>query len=290
MKTFEFRGLPIRYVREGAGEPVVFLHNGGTSHAIWKDVLPRIARRREVFALDLLGFGASAKPEQGYSLDDYEAMLAAFVDSVVRAPLSLVGNCMGSAISLRVAMSRPREVRALVLINPLTEATFLGGSMGTLLRMRKAAPGLMRPVQRGISGLRLPELFAKESLRFQVGEEGRRRGVHEMDDLCACAASDSHMKSLVAVFDDLVSYGVIDRFVPDEAFPPICTIWGLENRVLSPEAGRRLNATLRPRREHWLAGCGHLLMLEKPDEVGAIIEDALDAFVTGKAATSGQRA
>lgn len=279
MKTFHFRGLPIRYLQSGSGEPVVFLHNGGTSHAIWKDVLPRIARKHEVFALDLLGYGASAKPGTGYLLRDYEAMLAEFVDSEVRAPLSLVGNCMGSAISLKFAINRPKDVRALVLINPLTEATFLAGWLGTMLRMRKNAPALMRPLQDGLSRLRLPDLIAKQSLLFQLGKEGRARGVHEIDDLCACASSEGQLKSLLSVFDDLPSYGGIDSFAPDESFPPICTIWGLENRVLSAKAGRRLNATLKPRREEWLSGCGHLPMLEKPDEVSAIIEEALGAFL-----------
>lgn len=278
MKTFDFRGLPIRYVREGSGEPVVFLHNGGTSHAIWKEVLPRIAREHEVFALDLLGYGASAKPGTGYLLRNYEVMLADFVDSQVRAPVSLVGNCMGSAISLMFAMRRPQDVRALVLINPLTEATFLAGWLGTMLRMRKTAPALMRPLQDGLSRLRLPDFMAKQSLLFQLGKEGRARGVHEMDDLCACASSEGQLQSLLEVFDDLESYGSLDAFVPDEGFPPICTIWGLENRVLSPKAGRRLNAKLKPRREAWLSGCGHLPMLEKPAEVGAIIEEALGAF------------
>ena len=37
--------------------------------------------------------------------------------------------------------------------------------------------------------------------------------------------------------------------------------------MLSPKAGCRLNATLRPERQEWLPGCGHLLMLEQPDAV-----------------------
>lgn len=281
MQGFDFRGWPVRYVKRGSGEPVVFLHNGGTSHAIWRDVIPRIAERYEAYALDLLGFGASAKPDSGYALSDYEAMLAEFVDSEIGAPVALVGNCMGSAISMRFAMSRPESVRALLLINPLTEATFLEGWLGPMLRLKKSAPGIATPIQKGLSRMRLPSLVAQQTLRFQLGKAGRARKVPSMamDDLFACASSESHMKSLLSVFDDLPSYGSIDTWVRGDGFPPICTIWGLENRVLSPAAGRRLNETLRPEREEWLAGCGHLPMLEEPDLVAGIIEETLERFL-----------
>lgn len=275
METFDFRGLPIRYVREGSGEAVVFLHNGGTSHAIWRDVLPRIAKNNEVFALDLLGYGASAKPGTGYSLSDYEAMLAAFVDEVIAAPIALVGNCMGSAISMKFALGRPEQVRALVLINPLTDATFSAGWLGSLLAMQKRAPHIAGKAFEQIGRMRLPSWLGPRTLSFQLGKEGRARGVQNTDELCACASSSGQLRSLLGVLEDLGNYAFLDRLEPSDDLPPITTIWGLENRVLSPEAGRRLNAKLRPVREEWLEGCGHLPMLEKPSEVASIIEEAL---------------
>ena len=63
------------------GEPVVMLHNGGSSHAIWADVATRLAGKYEIFALDLLGFGNSAKPGRATPLDNYVAMLEEFVNS-----------------------------------------------------------------------------------------------------------------------------------------------------------------------------------------------------------------
>ena len=41
MSTFRFRGHDVYYRREGSGPPMVFLHNGGTSHRIWEPLLER---------------------------------------------------------------------------------------------------------------------------------------------------------------------------------------------------------------------------------------------------------
>jgi pimeloyl-ACP methyl ester carboxylesterase len=276
MEEFAFRGLPVKYAHEGAGAPVILLHNGGASHTIWRDVIPNLAASHEVFALDLPGFGASAKPGSGYTLGNYVEMIGDLVDLHGLKPVSLVGNCMGSAMSLAFADDRPADVRALVLVNPLTDATFTGGWLGPLLRARKLAPGLSRLTYSALGPLRLPDWVGVLSLRFQLGKQGVSRGLQKTEELCECYSSPGQMRSLLGVLDDLVNYAVLDRMSPGDGFPPICTIWGLQNRILSPDAGRRLNVTLRPRRQEWLPGCGHLVMLEQPDEVARIIREFIE--------------
>lgn len=283
MKTFDYQGQPIRYVREGKGEPLVFIHNGGTSHTIWRDVIPHFTDRYEVFAPDLPGFGASAKPEAGYKLEDYVRVLEAFVDAHRLGPVRLVGNCMGSAMSLAFAMRRPHDVHSLVLVNPLTDATFSAGWIGPALWLRKKAPGPAHVITGVLENVRLPHLLSEHSLAFQFGSIGRKKKLHLTPELCACFTGEGQMPSLMGVFDDLVAYASLDQFRPGPGFPPICTIWGVENRVLSAKAGRKLNETLQPVRQEWLEGCGHLVMMEKPDVVSAIIDDFLS---TKKAAVA----
>lgn len=275
METFVHQGVDIKFVRRGHGDPVIFLHNGGTSHAIWKDVVPQLADAHEAFAFDLLGYGASDKPGDGYTLDAYVATLAAFIKHHGLRSVTLVGNCMGSAISMAYAMQQPANVRALVLINPLTSATFTAGWLGSTLRLRRWAPGLSHGLYGLIGRFKLNRWLAVESLRMQFGTTGRARKLYTSEDLCACFTGPGQLPSLLGALDDLVNYAFLDTFEPPAGYPPICTIWGLENRILSADAGRRLNVTLRPAREEWLAGTGHLLMLEKPDDVTRIIREFL---------------
>ena len=270
METFEYENLAIRYVRAGSGKPVVLLHNGGTSHAIWDDVTP-LLDGFEVFALDLLGFGASSKPERGYELDVHVGILGAFIDKLSLAPVCLVGNCMGSATSLAFAMQRPGDVRAMVLINTLTTATFRKGLYGPMFGLPRRTPGLVSVMSKIALGTRL----GKFGVRSQIGRHGLERRIHEREELCACYAGASQSRALLGVLSDIPSYAVLDRFEPPPDFPPICTIWGLENRVLRAEEGRTLVKTLRPARQEWLEGCGHLPMLERPERVAAILREFL---------------
>lgn len=275
LKTFNFRGQPIRYEHTGKGSPVILLHNGGTSHAIWREIAPHLADGYELFAFDLLGYGASAKPGRGYDHESYVDFLAEFIEQNRLAPVNMIGNCMGSAMSLGLAIRRPEDVRALVLMNPLTEATFLGGILGMTLRLRRRAPGFSRAVYRLLGRIRVPAMFTSMVLGFQIGPEGKSRKVHRDAELRGCFSSRGQMRSLLGVLDDLVNYDYLDRYVPDQRFPPLCTIWGQQNRILSPQAGRILNGNLKPLRQEWLEGCGHLLMLEQPERVAAIVRQFL---------------
>lgn len=277
MQHLPFRDWTIAYRRMGIGPSVLFLHNGGTSHRIWLDVMETLADRFDVIAIDLLGYGESSKPGESYTMDVYVDLVRTVLDTLDIRDVALVGNCMGSAISLHFARQYPDRVRQLVLINPLTEATFSGGWLAGVLKARQLAPSLVGGVYRAISGIRLPRWTAGSTLEFQVGRRGRKRGVHKDASLQQLHTSDGQLRSLLAVLADIDAYAALDQPGFSTGLPPIYSIWGESNRILSAKVGQRLNGTLQPRSAHSLPDCGHLVMMEAPQEVAALIA----SFLTG---------
>ena len=269
METFEHEGFRVRYVRTGSGEPVVCLHDGGAPHAIWGELAAPLAPDYEVFALDLFGDGA-AEPGTGSAFERAVATLGAFVQARGLAPVRLVGNGIGSAVALGLASRRPHDVAALVLVNPLTAATLAAGRLGPWLRLHRRAPRLAR-------ALHARRFTARRALRFQLGSAARARRLHDDPELLASCAGPGWMASLLGALDERARYEALDRLAPGPEFPPLCTIWGLDDRVLAPRAGRALNQRLRPQREEWLEGCGHLPMRERPERVAATVR----AFFAG---------
>ncbi len=117
-----WHGLPIRYQTAGHhGTPIVLIHGFGASSDHWRKNLPDLAATNRVYAIDLLGFGQSAKPTPGepfdYGFPTWGAQLAAFCQEVVGGAAVLVGNSIGCVVALQTAVSHPTLVHGVVMLN-----------------------------------------------------------------------------------------------------------------------------------------------------------------------------
>lgn len=276
MERIQLDDVSVAYERHGAGPSVLFIHNGGTSRRIWRDQCNSMSARYDTIAIDLPGFGDSPLPLEKLQFSRYVEIVEGLIESLDVIPLSIVGNCMGANIAAAVASKHPRWVSAVVLINPLTEATFSAGQLGPLHKLERWAPRTSAALRRISRAVVLPGVAAKVALRFQVGPKGAASGIARDPELIACNRRGEQLPALIDVLDDMDAYGQLDREGPDAGLP-ICTIWGAQNRVLSAKAGVRLNDVLGPDRSEVFEGCGHLVMLEDPQAVTQIIEE----FLTG---------
>ena len=102
---------------------MVLIHGFGACLGHWRHNIPFLCRHCNVYAIDLLGFGASAKPPSKLAGEEYPAegvrycidlwaeQIAAFVDEVVISPRSaqpriihLIGNSIGGVVALNTAL------------------------------------------------------------------------------------------------------------------------------------------------------------------------------------------
>ena len=116
-QNVEIDGLPIRYLSAGEGPPLVLLHGAGDNALDWRLVMPTLAATHRVYAPDLPGSPDSARPAADSSPTFFERFVVKFVDSLGIGSATYIGNSLGGLIALRLALSEPARVAALVLVD-----------------------------------------------------------------------------------------------------------------------------------------------------------------------------
>jgi pimeloyl-ACP methyl ester carboxylesterase len=117
-KTWNWRGYNIIYTVKGTGQSVLLIHGFGASIGHWRKNIDEIAAGGyRVYALDLLGFGASTKAPIDYGMELWAEMVADFADTHIQEPAFLVGNSIGGLITLTTLANRPDLCAGAILIN-----------------------------------------------------------------------------------------------------------------------------------------------------------------------------
>ena len=120
-KYWQWQGNSIYYVCAGekqSHKPALLLvHGFGASTDHWRKNIAQLKEKFQVWAIDLLGFGRSAKPNQEYSGNIWREQLHDFITEIVKQPTVLAGNSLGGYASLCVAAAYPQSVTGLILLN-----------------------------------------------------------------------------------------------------------------------------------------------------------------------------
>src|ERR687893_1092957 len=94
-------GLDIYYETAGSGRPLVMLHALPFDHNLWLYQVARFSSHFTTIAMDLRGWGRSAKPVSPFSLEDMgDDILGILSDLNITEPVVLLGCSIGSKISL----------------------------------------------------------------------------------------------------------------------------------------------------------------------------------------------
>lgn len=118
LQTWSWQGHDICHTSVGSGPPLVLVHGFGASIGHWRRNASAWADAGyQVFVLDLLGFGSSAKPPLEYSLELWEALLRDYWHEHVGEPAVFIGNSIGALLSLMMVARSPELTRGAVLLN-----------------------------------------------------------------------------------------------------------------------------------------------------------------------------
>ncbi len=128
MHSTALLGSHLAHTESGQGKPVVFLHGNPTSSHLWRNVIPHVADQARCIAPDLIGMGASGKPDIDYRFADHARYLDAWFDALDIDDVVLVGHDWGGALAMDWAARHPERVRGLVLLEtflrPMTWAEY----------------------------------------------------------------------------------------------------------------------------------------------------------------------
>lgn len=303
-RHWHWRGQPVSYVVcPGAPVPsparpeahaVVLIHGFGACKEHWRHTIAALATHYTVFALDLLGFGASGKPRavlQGepdepgscrYSIDLWAEQVVAFITSEVNMPVSLIGNSIGGVVALRTAqrleeLSRPAEHVVLVDCAQRSMDDKLLSAQPPLRRFgRPVLKQLIR--QRWLTAFLFRQLSQPGVIRKVLGAAypSAANVDDQLVDILARPTrdpgADEAFRGFVNLFNDLLAPDLLDTL-----HTPVHMIWGEKDPWEPVSEARRWQRFACVRSLTVLPDLGHCPHDEAPERVNPVLLKALGA-------------
>jgi pimeloyl-ACP methyl ester carboxylesterase len=266
-------GVDLQYLEAGSGPPLLLLHGHEQSATSWRWVIPVLARTHRVLAMSLPGHGESSPAVGGYAPGrDLAPLVADFLDTLGVGSLHVVGNSVGGAVALRLALADPARVRTLTLVdsaglgrdvNPLLALDTLP-FIGELAIMISRMPG----GDVGRTSMSTAMLFAQPSrvpAEFFTEQHalGRRPGQLEASTAMARA-----------LFNVSGQREVLLDQLPTLTMPTL-VIWGERDYVLPVSQAQAAVDRLPDGRLALFADCGHLPHVECADRFATVLSEWL---------------
>jgi 3-oxoadipate enol-lactonase len=248
-------GSKIYYETRGSGPAIVFLHDGLLSAVTWDEVWEPLASKHQVIRYDRRGYGRSELPTKPYSsTEDLQKLLTYLkVQHAV-----IVGSSSGGALAIDFAIADPQMVDGLFVIGPVLHG------MEYSVAFRERAKRNNEPMQRDDIKA-VAKSWSEDQFLIAGPNERARRKIYE--DLVANSEKvkfDNH-------FEQSLTPPANKRLSEIKA-PTLILVGGADIADVHAH-GDAINAGIRDSVREVIKGAGHLIQLEKPDEVARRIED-----------------
>lgn len=115
--TADVNGTTLHYVRAGTGPAVVLLHGFPQDWSEYHDVMPRLAQRFTVIAVDLRGIGGSKATPGGYDPENLATDIRELAQQLGLERTYLVGHDIGGIVAYAFARLYPAETRGVMILD-----------------------------------------------------------------------------------------------------------------------------------------------------------------------------
>jgi pyruvate dehydrogenase E2 component (dihydrolipoamide acetyltransferase) len=247
---------------EAAAEKIVFLHGLTGSQSTWMALLGSLVERYRVATLDLPGHGKSDK--RSPETTDYSiASLAAAVDEAMRslglAPAIVVGHSLGGAVALQLALTQPKAVRALVLIDSAGLGKDIAPELLDLVAAEPTTESARALLSLFLNDQKLVLDRGVEEMRQNLSADGAHAAVNAVAS--AAFSRDEQTTGLEARLGD------IER--------PTYIVWGELDRVIPAAQAAAAQEQIPGSWLDVMEGVGHVPQVEAPVQLANL----LDAFI-----------
>jgi pimeloyl-ACP methyl ester carboxylesterase len=269
--------ISVNYVRGGSGEPLVLLHGYPQNWYMWRHVLPAFADRYTVIAPDLRGAGASSAPERGYDKRSMAADVHGLLGQLgLDRGIRLVGHDIGTMVGYAYAAAYPATVTRLVLTEaPIPDETIYQlpaltprGPGAWNFGLFNVADGFAEQFVTGREELWVQRFMAAQAVRLErIEPEAVREYARPLRDPDHLRASFEYFRALAA---DVAHNAERGR---DPLPMPVLALGAAGSLAQAvPDQVARYAADVRG---DVVAGSGHWLFEERPDELSRRVLDFL---------------
>jgi pimeloyl-ACP methyl ester carboxylesterase len=272
----EVDGLALHYVVEGRGPAVVLLHGLGGFAQSWRRTVDTLAPRATVFAVDLPGFGRSAKPPAVYRLSFFARALHGFLDALGIGQASLIGHSLGASVAVTYALTHPVRVERVALVAGLVP--------GFSFRMSWLHRLIALPVLGEALGLcgRAPLYKAAIARCFYVPQPAEVDYLidHDYAIRTDAAARAAWLATTRHIRADFIDHRADYRRAIATLDLPILLVHGRQDPAVAPHHAAEAAAGFPRATLRWVEDCGHFPHLEHAQTVNGWLAD----FVVGRPA------
>ncbi len=246
--------IVIDYVSMGTtGPTVIFLQGSGPGASGWMNFRYNaqhfVDQGFRVIIPDLPGFGDSDKPDLDYTLDFFVECVVAFMDQIDIGPASFVGNSLGGAISLGVALAHPERTEKLILMGcgGLEDIEVYFGTMKGIQAMTKVPLGSPEFTPEYLKDVLKLIVFDPKHITNELIEERFR--ILETQN--------------ASVFGRMKIPNLSNRL--NEIKTPVLGFWGANDQFCPLSGAATLVQGCSNAKMITLSQCGHWVMIEHPE-------------------------